>query len=265
MGLRTLAGFTIIETMLFLGISSALIVTLIASTGASVNTQRYHDAAETFKSTLQQQYADISSVQNSRDDNWSCGSTAQPSDSGTIKSNRGQSDCVLLGKYVRLEDEKISIFKVVGYQKDMSIQDTDVLSLQKNYVISASTSDSDSFRQEWGTKIAYPKTSATVGPMKVAILIVRSPDSGQVYTIISTGADVTENDNPGSEELSKMLVAGANTPGKGQSDQTICLDSGGLLNSSDRAVYISSYASGATAVELRTNEFMASKGLVTRC
>ncbi|MDB5180635.1 MAG: hypothetical protein JWO54_393 [Candidatus Saccharibacteria bacterium] len=263
------AGFTIVETMLFLGISSVLIVALIASTGASVNIQRYRDAAETFKSVIQQQYADLTSVQNGRGDNWSCGSTAIPNTSGINADNRGQSNCILLGKYVRLEGEKISIYRVVGYKSSATSQPNDIKSLKNNYLLNVSGAEVDKSTQEWGAEIAYPRTingspnPAPITPRKMGILIVRSPDSGQIYTFTNAGTDVPDDLNIGPATFNSMLVAEPSTPGQGE--QLICLSSGGFLEDDDRAVYISSFAATSSAIELRTNDYLSSIGSSTRC
>jgi type II secretory pathway pseudopilin PulG len=269
MGTHKLAGFTIIETVLFLGISSLLIVTLIASTGASLNIQRYRDAAETFKSVLQQQYADLASVQNGRNDNWSCGSNAIPTNTATISDNRGQSNCSLLGKYVRIENDKISIYRVIGFERSTTTQLNDINSLKNNYILNVSKAEADNSTLEWGTQIAYPATinGATnprpVSPRKVGILIVRSPDSGQVYTFSNSDVDVPDDANLGPATFANMLIAGNGIPGQGE--QLMCINSNGLLANNDRAVYLASYASGASAVELRTNDYLASVGSSARC
>jgi type II secretory pathway pseudopilin PulG len=270
MGVRTLAGFTIIETMLFLGISSALVVTLIASTGASLNVQRYNDAVETFKSVLQQQYADLSNVQNSRDNNWSCGSTAVPSTTGTTSQNRGQSKCILIGKYMRIEDNKMSVYPVIGYQKDtQSIQSNDILSLKNNYVLNVSRVNVDQTTLEWGTQIAYPVTDGgspyykPANPRKMSILFVRSPDSGQIYTLTDSDASVPDDANISSASLASMLVNGTGIPGQGS--RLVCIDSGGLLNNGNRGIRIRSFAAASSAIETVSNEFLAANGDPLRC
>jgi type II secretory pathway pseudopilin PulG len=268
MGTKKSAGFTIIETMLFLGISGLLIVTFIAGAGASINVQRYRDATETLKSVIQQQYADLTSVQNARDNNWSCGTTALPSNSGSVVQDRGQSECLLLGKYVRIEDDKISIYRVLGYQL-ASAAAGDINSLKNNYALNVSRVETDSSTLEWGTEIASPVkfngASITNPPAsrKVGILVIRSPDSGRIYTFSNEGNAVPDDENINPVSLSSMLVAGNTIPGQGKI--LLCVDSTGLLANDDRAVYIGSFAAGASAVELRTNDYMLSESTGDAC
>lgn len=260
------AGFTIIETMLFLGVSSLLIVLLIAGTGASINVQRYQDAAESFKSLLQQQYADVSSVQNSRGNNWSCGASATPTTSGSVQDNRGQSKCVLLGKYVRLENEKVSIYRVVAYQRASTVQGNDVDSLKANYTLNISRDSVDTSTMEWGTKIAYPKSGGGTIPLanrKMGILIVRSPDSGQVYTFTNSDSDVPSDGAANSASLAGMLVAGDSVPGQGE--RLICINSGGMFTTDDRSVRLVTYAASSGAVELQTNVILKANDSDYQC
>jgi type II secretory pathway pseudopilin PulG len=269
MGTNKLAGFTIIETMLFLAISGLLVVSLLVGVGASVNTQRYRDAAETFKALLQQQYADLSSVQNGRSDNWSCGSNATPSSAGPAYDNRGQSNCMLVGKYVHIDGGQIAIFPVVGYQKSTAIQPNDVASLAANYVLNASTAEVERSSMEWGTQIAEPvvinnsPNPLPPTPHKLGILFIRSPDSGQIYTFSNNDPNVPDEASIDSATFTSLLVAGNTNPG--QAARLICVDSGGLFASNDRGVYMNSYATGASAIELRTNDYMTTMNQGMKC
>lgn len=260
MGTKRSAGFTIIETTLFLAISGVLVVALLAGTGASLGAQRYRDAAETFKSLLQQQYSDLTSIKNSRDSSLSCGSNASPSTGGTAE-NRGQSDCVLIGKYVRIQDSDISLYTVLGYQIDEIIGLNDVNDLKQNYALNISKPTTQTSIMEWGTRIAWPVTQLAGGPSTLGataprefgMLVVRSPQSGQIYTFTSN--DVPDESGVGNATFTALLVEGKHIPGQGE--QLVCIDSKNFLGPTDRGVYIKSYASGSTAIEIVTNQYMA--------
>ncbi|MBC7459482.1 type II secretion system protein, partial [Candidatus Saccharibacteria bacterium] len=155
MGIHAKHGFTIIETMLVLAITGMLIAALLVGVGSSISTQRYRDSVLTFKSLLQDQYAQIDNVSNDRDASWSCGSSAQPIQSGPGVAP-GQSDCVLIGRYVGIVDGDISVATIVGYETSSAPGATDVEEIKNNYTLGVSTSSIERKTLEWGSVIAWP-------------------------------------------------------------------------------------------------------------
>lgn len=268
MGTQSTRGFTIIETMLFLAISGVLIVAMIAGTGASINIQRYRDAVETFKAMLQEQYSELSSVHNDRDNSWSCNDQAQTEqDAGQV---RGQSGCMLMGRYLAIDASTITTHSIVGVQTSSSTSGTDIDKLRTNYQLAPSTLSSETLTMEWATQIAWPSVNSGVTralpttPRTIAILFLRSPDSGQIFTFTSDNAPI----QPSPQNLVSMIVAGRTTPG--QAEQTICIDSNGLFVTSESSVFINAYATGPTSIETRSNDFIQSlqpgdPGASTQC
>jgi len=262
MGTLHTRGFTIVETMLFLGISGLLIVAMLAGTGASINIQRYRDAVETFKTTLQSQYGELTSVQNDRGNTWSCNAQAQSQTGGD--EIRGQSDCVLLGRYVTVVDNTISISSVLG--RPATVVETtgsDIAKLLSNYTLNISTVVEDTTVLEWDTRIAWATSGSEMrsptSPRSLAILFIRSPDSGQIYTFTSD----TVPSEPTPQSLSAMLVAAQTIPG--QQQRTICIDSNGLFVTSESSIFINSAATGPSSIETRSNDYIRSIGGDTQC
>ena len=253
MSSRVSDGFTIIETTLFLAVSALLILTMIVGAGASLNVQRYRDSVTSFKSLIQQQYAGLSSVQNGRSDDKTCTAAAAPT-SGT--DGRGQSNCFLVGKYMRIDRGDIAIYSVLARQVSSSGTGSDVAKLRSNYALNVDTDAVERKQMEWGTQIAYPAAEPAPTPRTLGLFFVRSPDSGQVYTFADTS--IPAPDSVSQATFTRMLVDGTGTPGRGE--QTICVASTGLVTTGDMAVYIAPYAANASAVETRSND-MVSKAL----
>lgn len=254
MGTQKTRGFTIIETMLFLAISGVLIVAMVAGVGVTIQIQRYRDAVETFKTQIQDQYSELASVKNERDNTWTCDNLGQTVEGGS--EVRGQSRCVLLGRYMTIEASAVTIYSVVGYPA--TIQSTvgnDIEKLRANYTLNISTVTKEESTLEWGTQIAWPsqgtETQSPTTPRSLALLFVRSPDSGQIYTFSSNIVP----SSPTPVTLLEMLVTGEVIPG--QSSRTLCIDSGGVLNAGDSSIFIYPFATGPSSIETRSDAFWA--------
>lgn len=231
--IRKAAGFTIIETMLFLAITAALAVAILAGTGTAINQQRYHDAVNSLRSYLQDQYSRVSTVANDRDGHYSCDNLGQISDSGAGES-RGTSDCLILGRFVTIDasGQHLASANVVGYRQGAAPQATDVDEL-KMYKMGVSPLDADTQIVNWGATIVQPKTTK---PQAASILIIRSPLSGRILTFSQTGAAATQ---PGA------LVDIANTT----SPLLMCVSSSSSGFGQVLGVQIDAGAAGQSAVE----------------
>lgn len=261
MGAHRSNGFTIIETMLFLAVTGLLILGVLVGTSAALNNQRYRDAVESFKSLLQQQYADLGAVSNGRENVFACSVQS----TGLVVQNvgaangqtPGQSDCTVAGKYLRIDKKTVWEYTVLAAADPSvspatgSANDLDVLSHNYFYAVASSEETSDTL--EWNTNIAWPLSGggAKAGhpDRALGVLFLRSPNSGAVYTFTSDTipADSTSINNG---TLRGMISAGA----RGQ--RTICIESGGLMAGGDMAVSIAQYASSSSAIEIRSNDVM---------
>lgn len=261
-------GFTIIETMLVLAITGVLVAALLVGVGTSVNIQRYRDSVTSLKSLVQDQYSRASNVSNDRTNNWSCNSSAQISQGGSTLP-AGQSQCLLIGRYISIVDTNISMATVVGYQTSKNSATSDVAEIVNNYTLGISTSSIESNQLEWGAQIAWARTGtvdqrlapAAVTPRSIAILIVRSPTSGTTYTF--TDDNVVPIASVNNAKLKTMLIENTTTV-PGQKERVVCIvPSGGIIVPEKIALYIAPSAQDQSAIETRTAAIFSSSGGAT--
>ena len=260
MGKHSTHGFTIIETMLVLAITGLLVASLLAGIGTSIGVQRYRDSVTTLKSTLQDQYSRVTNVSNTREGTWACDDNAIPAATNGSGTSRGQSDCVLLGRYVSIVDGAITTASVVGHENTGSDGDdtelTDVALTKQNYTFGIASESIETSVIEWGSTITLPDTSA---PNAFAMFILRSPTSGALYTFTTKNTAVFAINEVSSATLKNMMVENT-TEAPGQGARTLCIDPDGAVVSERFSIYINAVATGPTAIESRSNSTAKSLG-----
>lgn len=255
MGIREKDGFTIIEVTLFLAVTGLLVLMVLIGTGSSLNAQRYRDSVESFKSLVQEQYSSLSNVFNGRDNNWSCSNTnAAPNEGGAGTQPRGQTECVLVGRYLRIERGDITTYNVLAVERGQT-QSSDIPAMANDFAYSVSQTEAEDEKMEWGTSIAWASGGGVdqltpQTPREFSMLVIRSPRTGQVYTFTSN-AIVSKTAMPPAT-IPSMIRAGASVPG--QAGRMICVHSDGLFSASEMGVYIAPFASSANAVQTHTNQ-----------
>ena len=219
------AGFTIIETMLFLGITGLLIMGVLVGAGTSINIQRYHDSVTSLQSVLQRQFSEVSNVSRDSADTSLCG--------GGL---RGQSDCVILGRFVTtINDQKLSIKSVIGTIPNPPTASTDDVDVLKDYKVQVSDVNSETYDVEWGASLVRPGGNTS---MAFSMLILRSPTSGVVRTFINPNASI---DDSKVQDLIDPLAL--TQPAK------VCVDSNGLFTGGKSAVIVMANTSSASGIE----------------
>jgi type II secretory pathway pseudopilin PulG len=251
-------GFTIVETMLVLAVTGVLIVTLLVGVGGSINAQRYMDSVVSLKSMLQDQYAMVNNVTNDRQTNVACGTSTQ-----TVSP--GQSDCVLLGRYLSITGGNVTTATIVGYSIGSAIGATDVATVKANYQFGISTSSIETKTLEWGSRIAWPVSGSGNQPpnttRNLTMIVIRSPQTGTSYTFTSDSVSIISDVN--SALLTSMMVADtAAIPGQAQ--RTLCVEGGGS-GPEVLAVYIDPAASGPTSIETRSYATIVALGGDSKC
>lgn len=196
-------GFTVIELMLFLGVTGALFAALMFGVNASVNQQRYRESVVALGALLQGQYSEVSNTRNDSNNDWSCTTSGSVEQDGTAALFRGTSPCVLLGKAIEIKNgSQISIRRVVGCepsrvgggsasscgntstQEAASSNDLDTLKLYNPKMTDFDKRDES---PEWDSSLR--DTTEKHDALTASFLILRSPSSG-LLRIFTTNAEL---------------------------------------------------------------------------
>lgn len=242
-------GFTIIELLFFVAISGLLTVALLAGWTVTVNAQNYKDSARSFAVALQDQYNDSTNITIDRDASYQCLQGATP-DMLEVKEvekasqySRGASDCVIMGKYIYLNDGVMTSRALLGKEPasgtPLPTADKDII---KSYIPTAldaslTTIPTGTFTVPWSTKpylVGQPRQ-----PVRIVLVIVQSPVSNIVYTYYKY---VTANAEPPTAR--NVIDTGA------QSEITLCLDPQAVVGQGILAVRLRANASSSEAVSV---------------
>lgn len=192
---KMMHGFTVIEVMLFLAVSSALTILLIVGTGSTIQQQRYSDSVNTATLELKSQFTKAAQVINDRHSGWVC----SPGSLGVVGStggqSRGVSNCTIIGRYVTISADGKTILghPVVATRAVPAGATNDTVALQgMGLVIHRSSGgqaaiDQTSYRLEWDSKLERSGSAGTVAA--ASLLIYRSPLTG----VMSSRAVQTTN------------------------------------------------------------------------
>jgi len=235
------AGFTIIETMLFLGITGLLVAGILVGTGNSINAQRYRDSVSSLQATLQKQYSNVASISNNRDANLSCNSnSALTVTSPGAGTPIGQSDCVIIGKLITNEGkDRLVIQDLIGYPSLVADSATNDLDTFKAYGIKTSSNlSSETYDIEWGSSIV--STDNKYSSNAFSMLILRSPSSGVIRTLIDNSSKFT---GANFDEILKQEYL--------DNSLKLCLNSNGLFTSGGMAVVVAANTTSASGVDIQ--------------
>lgn len=224
------SGFTVIEVVLFLGITGLLATLIFVGTGNSINIQRYRDSVTSLKSILQQQYSEVTNVGNNH-------SATENACGGGGGVSRGQSDCVILGRYItNMDPNNIVVKTVVGTENsDVATDDKD--SLHK-YTATLSTilGTEQKYKLPWDTSMK--RIGNPLVDKNFSLLIVRSPLTGSILTFID---DTAKN---------KPLLDLVDLPNSLTSPLKLCVNPNYLFSGKKMMIRVAANASSASGVEV---------------
>lgn len=174
-------GFTIIEVVLVITISGLMAAGIMIGVSSSINRQQYRDSVQSFAAFLRSEYSKVINVENNREkiDGTACSML------GATNASRGQSDCVIVGRYIQTEGDVNNNYgksyasyavyarKVGG---DWRYARTDGKGVNKN--------DITKYDMDWSAKSKF--SNMANNKANIAILMYRDPDNGNI--IIRTNA-----------------------------------------------------------------------------
>lgn len=250
-------GFTIVETMLFLAITGALVAGVMVSTGSSINNQRYKDSTASLQSYLQKFFSEAVNVSNDERNilqKYSCDSEAKVVLNGSNVSPRGQSDCLILGKLITPDstnNSKLKIATVVGVPPVIASNSSDDTTVLQGYKISSvpDTIMGDSFEIEWGGELKRPDGSNNTNS-KFSILLIKSPTSNITRAYVNDSSVASDP-----MTLIKPIYLDPKKPA------VMCVDLGGMYNSEKMAIVVNANSTSAAGIELYSNTGLAGLSL----
>lgn len=258
------AGFTIIESVLFLAVSTALAVAILASSSAVIAQQRYKDSTTRLQSFIQSQYINANYIINSREEDWACSGSGirQVPVGDSTSTNRGTTDCYVLGKVLILKDEgaQIESRTVIAAgtptadEEEAVANDFDAFAI---YDVSWTEAEQEVYDLDWGASLAR-STPGGVGPAidEQYIFVLKSPYSGSMRTFWYDPSTGSVRDGEGApftigsldssdRELPTELFAGVNP------ELTYCIQSPELTVFQSTGLIIKSGAASPSGIELQ--------------
>lgn len=162
-------GFTLIEVVLFLALSGALVASLIAGTSRSISQKRYNDTVDNFVDYLQGLYSDVNYVQG-------------------VGTTGGNSNKAIYGKAIISNDGKtFEEYTVLGSAACSSGKDDALEALNEcTPNIANKNAMHSSYRLSWGG------TATEAEGNKIAILIITHPKTGMKSTYLKTENDESD-------------------------------------------------------------------------
>lgn len=216
----TQRGFTIIEVILFLAISGALLAVAMATVGANINNSQFNDGIRSTTSYLQGQYNEVASGQSDRDETKGCDPAT--GDITTTPTVVGMSNCVIMGRFIKLEGSSLTVRYITGYRSTLagiSADDTAAI-MSMTPRVASSIAYARSYDIPWSISIVNTKLMpGNILSTSTGFAIIRSPASGNV--LYYTEENITSPE-PSLDPSSNFI-----TPGNLNRDVTICFaDSG---------------------------------------
>lgn len=147
-GGRKAHGFTIIETLVVLGVSTALFVAVVATMSGRQGRTQFAQSIQDVKSQIQQVMNDVGSGFYPDTNNFTCSaSVSGPAISSGSSKQGANTGCIFLGKVIQFQvsntsgNEQLQVYTVAGLQRDSAGKEVDTYAAAKPVVIAPSTAN----------------------------------------------------------------------------------------------------------------------------
>ncbi len=228
------AGFTIIEVMLFLAVSGALAVGVLATATAGINNQRYTDAVNSFKALVQDEFINTTRVVNTRQDSVVCGDA----ESRPV----GATECVIMGRLLSVDSEgNITQSNLIGTppNDDPVLGSSDIEDIKK-YSPHIDSTQQTTDTMKWGTTI-----QRRAAKQPVSVVVFRAPVSGNILAFVKTGVITSDR------ELNEGFI-NSTSEFKNDTPKYICIDPSGWTIAQTQVIVIPAYAASPSVIEQRS-------------
>ncbi len=221
-------GFTIIETVIFLAISSGLAVMLLIGVSSAIQWQQYRDTLQSYANFLRGQYSRTVSVENDRSDSQACPI------SGAGTKPRGMSDCVMIGRYLATSGD-------AGNTDGKTYETRSVYALKTDAGWKYSLGEPDStYEINWGARTRLANQSENGA--QITILMYRDVETG--------GLKVRTSSRRYNSKTIRQLIDGSVAPDNASDKTEICVYERGLFMGDQQSVFLGARAGSADAVSL---------------
>lgn len=204
-------GFTIIEVMLFVALTGALLIGLLAGTSVLIQRQRYNDSVNATQAFFQGQYNQVTNVLNDRSGAEVCSGAdnfVEPA-GGASAEAPGTSRCLVLGKAIDVpapnSQNEITSYAVVGSEPtgtiDPDITDDELLRLYRPSLVRLV--GTTTFDIPWGTTVVGFQQEGPERTPVSRLLLLRSPKSGATYTYSYNSSSSDSSVLPGVERANR--------------------------------------------------------------
>lgn len=244
-------GFTILETILVVAVSTALFASLVFGIQYMISRAKFSDTMTDLRTAIRSQYEEVISGINSRNS----AQNANICGAGSATVAAGSSDCLVMGKVITFAPNSpdVKVNYITGTPVNMPFDGDDIAAIQAANP-RLSTVGQDNLRIQWASTFAKSVRLSNGSTGTIAIAIVRSPVSSNVivYSLSSvpTLSNLLATSSATPNVSTAFLIKNSNSAGA--TGGAICVNSGSSSSSINSIAPVDPSAtfSGSSLIDL---------------